>query len=236
MISRFFFIALTALAIFSGMTATAQDNDGLTQEQKDAVMAKELEHMKNQALKAMRRGEYPYAERMFQQYIEYDNDDFKIHEYLGQLYMYQKKYDEALPVLQRAVELNPSYVAGHVNLGKIYRDFGYKDLSIQEFTEALKLYKDIDIVFQMGLTYERFNELDKAEELYENVIAVKPTHAEAHFSIGLLHLRRGEFEQAAKKIERALQLEPGNPIYATYLEKAQALLPAQEPTLPADND
>jgi len=186
----------------------------LTEEQ-----VKQLKYYKTQALKALKKGEYPYCAVMFENYLAIKDDDFKVNEYLSQVYIFQKKYTEAALILKKMLELKPEYVSGYINLGRLYRELGFFEESVAALEKALELKKEVEILFQLGLTYERFNKLDKARSIYEEVIYVLPVHAEAHFSLGLLYLREKDYNRAEREIQRAASLKPDREIYYTYLGK-----------------
>ncbi|MDX9701485.1 MAG: tetratricopeptide repeat protein [Candidatus Auribacterota bacterium] len=228
-------LCIALVIIFTATVLYSQDNDGSTQDDL-ANLTKQLDFYKQEGLKAIRKGEYPYAMNMFEKYIELDDSNFKIHEYLGQVYIHLQEYEKAMSVIERAVELNPAYVGGHMHLSKIYRDYGYEELSIEHLQEAMKHRKDVEIIYQLGITYERFNRLDKAQEAFEDVILLAPDHADAFFSLGLLHFRKKEFDQAIEKIRHALLISPDNFQYQTYLEKAQTASQTQPEMTGKDND
>lgn len=186
----------------------------LTQDQ-----LKQLDYYKKQAFNALKKGEYPYCAAMFEKYIAVKNDDFKVNEYLSQVYIFMKKYPEAAQILKKLTELNPKYAAGYVNLGRLYRELGLFDESVASLKKALELRNNVETLFQLGLTYERFNKPDKARSIYEEVIYVLPVHAEAHFSLGLLYLREKNYDKAKREISRAVELNPNRTIYQTYLNK-----------------
>ena len=58
---------------------------------------------------------------------------------LGTIRVQQKKYDEAVGFLRKALSLNPRLVGARVTLGGVYVLLGKKALATQMFTEALRL-------------------------------------------------------------------------------------------------
>ncbi len=235
-----------AVIASAALFAFAQDNDGTPQPAlndndtpavvDETVLKEKLDYLKDQAMLAIRKGEYPYAQAMLEQYIELDNEDFKVHEYLSQVYLYERDYQNAMRILERAVNLKPSFVSGHVNLARIYRDYGYEDLAMDHLIDAIQYRKDAYLVHEMGLTYERFNKLDKARQAYNDAIILDPDYAEAYFSLGLLDFRDRNFEDAVKEIQHALFISPDNTQYQTYLDKAQKALEMNAPAVKKDND
>ena len=194
--------------------ASSETKVELTEEQLE-----QLAYYKSQALKALRKGEYPYSAAMFEKYLAVKDDDFKVNEYLSQVYMFTKEYAKAAVLLKKMTQIRPDYVTAYIHLGRLYRELGLFDESVATLEKALELRKNVETLFQLGLTYERFNKLEKARLIYEEVIYIVPVHAEAHFSLGLLYLRERDYERAQREIKRAVNLEPERQVYKTYLDK-----------------
>ena len=209
-------------------TAEIESAEETTETEFTEEQIKQLDYYKKQALKALKKGEYPYCAVMFENYLAIKNDDFKVNEYLSQVYMFMKKYPEAALILKKMTTLNPEYVSGYTNLGRLYRELGLFDESVAALEQALELKKNVEILFELGLTYERFNKLDKARSIYEEVIYILPVHAEAHFSLGLLYLREKNYEKAEREIQRAVNLNPDRQIYQTYLDKIDQYRASEE--------
>lgn len=181
----------------------------------------ELRKYYTEAFNALRKGEYPYAEKMFEKYIQLNPKNMKIYEYLAQMYLHNEQYIDVIRVLKKALEINPSFVKGLVMIAKAYRESGFYEEALKAYDKALTLDKDLEILFQKGLTLERLNEPDKARKIYETVLKADPFHPEAHFSLGLMEFRDKDYDKALKQVKRAVELEPNNPLYALYLNKIQ---------------
>jgi protein O-GlcNAc transferase len=68
--------------------------------------------------------------------------------------------------------------------------------------------------------------LEAAEETLENVVRASPNLPEAHAALGLLLLKKSQFEEAARQLGRAVQLKPTSADYSMQL--AQVLLKAKQ--------
>ncbi len=216
-----------------------KDNDASKQDKEQ--IEKQLRFFSKEAFTALRNGEYDYSVKMFEKYLEIKDDNPKIYEYLSQVYTKLEKRPEAIGALRKAVELNPNYITGYFLLGKLYRDIGYYDDSIECFKKYLAKKKDPNVLFELGLTYERTNKLDDAKEIYKSVILVKPNHAEAHFSLGLLLFRELKFDEALESIQRAIDFDPDNPLYGIYYNKVldqrkQSSTPSKQLPKVVEND
>lgn len=218
---KLFFSSTIFLVLFSvSVAVTADDTKDNDTSRKDKEQTeKQLRFFHKEAFTALRNGEYDYSAVMFEKYLELKDDNPKMYEYLSQVYTKLEKRPEAIGALRKVIELNPNYDTAYFLLGKLYRDIGYYEDSIEHLKKYLEKKKDVNALFELGLTYERTNELDEAKEIYESVILLKPNHAEAHFSLGLLLFRELKFDKALESIQRAIDLNPDNPLYGIYYNK-----------------
>jgi len=63
---------------------------------------------------------------------------------LGVVYNEQKKYDEAIVALKRAVQLDPSQPDAHYRLGRIFQGTGKKAEADKEFATVVSIHKQAD--------------------------------------------------------------------------------------------
>jgi tetratricopeptide (TPR) repeat protein len=79
-------------------------------------------------------------------------------------------------------------------------------------------------LFAEALRHHQAGRLDKAETLYRSAIADNPRHADSHYNLGLIALRKGAHETAVEWLRRAVDLQPANAEAWTNLGSAlQAL-------------
>jgi len=79
-----------------------------------------------------------------------------------------------------------------------------------------------DVKLKLAKTLVRKNQLDSAQKVLEELISASPDLAEAHAELGLLFLRKQEYEHAAWELGRAVQLVPESSKYSMGL--AEVLL------------
>ncbi len=65
---------------------------------------------------------------------------------------------------------------------------------------------------------------DEAIELYNQILADDPEHAEALWGVGLSLMNTGEFDDALEKICQAAELEPQNQLYLLDAGKHYTML------------
>jgi tetratricopeptide (TPR) repeat protein len=73
---------------------------------------------------------------------------------LGAQYLVVKNYREATPVLERSVQLQPTFTKAHLNLGSAYRGLKQFDKALAEYKQSLALFPRYgDAVFNLGILY-----------------------------------------------------------------------------------
>jgi tetratricopeptide (TPR) repeat protein len=65
-----------------------------------------------------------------------------------------KNYRDATPVLERAVQLQPTFAKAHMNLGSAYRGLARFDRALAEYKQALALFpRYADAVFNLAILH-----------------------------------------------------------------------------------
>jgi tetratricopeptide (TPR) repeat protein len=73
---------------------------------------------------------------------------------LGAQYLIVKNYREAVPALEKAVQLQSTFTKAHLNLGSAYRGLKQYDRALTEYQQAQQLFpRYADAVFNMGILY-----------------------------------------------------------------------------------
>ena len=123
-----------------------------------------------------------YAENLLKQYPE----EFIIWNILGGAYATLKKFDQALKVLKKVIELNPNYVDAYYNIGVVLNDQGKIDEAIEAYQKCISLFPNYpDTYVNMGLGLKSQGKLEKAIEAFITALSIKPDHPEAYFNIGV---------------------------------------------------
>jgi len=103
---------------------------------------------------------------------------------LGALFHQEKKYVDAVPVLKRAIELDPSNLTARLMLARCYV-FSYHELQIPNFEE---------------LTLEQLNYIVKKNPRFPGV----------HHHLALVYINAGEPAKALAELNAELRYDPGN--------------------------
>jgi len=117
----------------------------------------------------------------------------------------QNRLDEAISILEEINErMKTSVLYG--SLGCLYVEQGNLDHALAYNLEAYE-YNDSNTVIldNLGLNYILMDEWNKAEDIYSQLIQLKPKFPEAYYHLGLVQLNKGELSLAYESYVEALR-------------------------------
>jgi tetratricopeptide (TPR) repeat protein len=145
---------------------------------------------------------------------------------------------EAIPHLKRAIELDPDFAMAHALLSEIYVNTDQSALAPPFAQKAFDLRERVSERERFFISWRYYRDAlqaaDKALELAQSWTATYPRESFAFNSLGVAHIRVGDFEQSLDPLREAIRLDPGfSPPYANLagsllalgrLEEARAIL------------
>ena len=145
----------------------------------------------------------------------------------------------AVPLLKRAIEIDPEFATAHALLGRIYGDNGESVLSAESTSSAYKLRSratDAERFF-ITATYDQQNtgNLEKAQQTFELWAQTYPRQSAPHTLLsGMIYPVFGKYEKAIEEGKKAIGLDPDVVfgyvtlatayVFAGRLEEAEATL------------
>jgi tetratricopeptide (TPR) repeat protein len=130
---------------------------------------------------------------------------------------------EALPFVERAVEIAPDNAAGHTNLGTARQMQGRMEEAVTQFEQTVRLEGDsADAQTNLGFALLQTGRIDAALAHLQKALELNPNLAKAHLSLGNLLLQTGHVDEALARYRRAVALEPGDVEARTNLGTALA--------------
>jgi tetratricopeptide (TPR) repeat protein len=134
----------------------------------------------------------------------------------------QQRYDQADDVAENAVALDPTLMDVHRVYGTVLESGGYYRDAIQEYLAATAITPNLTFLYlQIGANYRRLRDVtqalfyfDKAAQINRQLGIEDPI---PYMAIGRTYLQEGEFIVAARNVERALRIDPGDPFTYGFL-------------------
>ena len=121
----------------------------------------------------------------------------------------------ALPLMRRAVELDPEFALAHARLGTLYDNLMDYEASRRHSTRAFELREKVSELERLYIEarYYTTGQPDpaKAIEAYRVSIATYPTDYASRTNLALLLKQRGELEESLSLLREATRLAPEEP-------------------------
>lgn len=204
---------------------------------------------RNLAAMSFEEGKYEDSVAAYRAQLEKNPKDASAHSSLGGALGAMGKYDEALEHLDEAIRLNPLHAGAYHNRAVVYERRGEKARAIEEYRKAVrfgsgyrpsrealvrltgsgaaggpqtanekqaaKLAADASLAARKGRYDDALKLLDEAESVAPDYSLVYQYRSNVAFLMG-------DKDGARKALERALELEPDNPLFRRNLQHLEA--------------
>ena len=140
----------------------------------------------------------------------------------------KKDYDKAEAGYKKAIELKADYAEAYSGLANVYNATRKFDLAAAASAKAMELSAsgaggaagggNADAMFNQGVILWNAGKIPEAKKQFEGAVAANPSHAEAHFQLGMTLVNEGTptaLAAAATEFETYLKLAPAGPSSAT---------------------
>lgn len=180
---------------------------GLSSALHDLSIALEFQGRRDEAIDLLRRA------------VKRDPSHRSIQLALGKFYYLERKDEEAIKFLRNAVALGPEDWEPYYFLGKTDFSRGRYAAARDYFLRARGLdLRNPALELELGLTYERLGDPEKAEESLQRALEISPRYIPALFHLALFRYRRRQFSDARELYRRAVLIRPGEAEWG-YLEE-----------------
>jgi len=153
-----------------------------------------------------------------------DEASFNLFEEANLLFA-DKKYDEALALLEQFLEQNPIAYQAHLSIGDCYREKGEFDKAIEEYNRALeKAQNDEEMggetaakaLAALGEIYLRKEDFENAQNYFKQSIEAYPENEILAYNVGEIYFSNQKIDEAIHYFELSTQIKPDWP--SSYLK------------------
>lgn len=164
-------------------------------------------------------------ERLLTASLDKKKDSAMHHDWLGQVFMREGRYDKAEMSFQTAMGLEPKEPEFPINLGGLKAKQGKYDEAIAAFQKGLELRPDHPLaLFNLGSVYALQGNMDKAIESFHQAEKAGPPSPALFNSLAQAYQAKGTLDRAAEYLRRSLALRPDQPQRQAELRKIEAQL------------
>lgn len=136
-------------------------------------------------------------------------DELNRYRALGQAYMEDDDFPNAIVSFQKAVELAPGSAADLINLGMANYHGGNNDESIRLLNQGLKIDpENLFAFYTLGLAYKKVGDSENASRYFQEVANRDDTDAATTYNLGLALSKIKRDDEAEKWFKRTLELDP----------------------------
>jgi len=157
------------------------------------------------AMGAYHQGSLDRASVLLREILAERKDFDLAYTYLATIYKEQKQWKEALNVLRRGYQLNPSNYRVMTTLGIFLADFGAPDEAIEILKKGLAIIDyDPEAWNYLGFACWKKGDLAEAQQAYEKALSLDPNYPVVLNNMGSLFLSRYQKTKSSDFYQRAL--------------------------------
>ena len=144
----------------------------------------------------------------------------------GNVLVRLNRFEEAIPLLERATHVNPNHAKSWARLGSALRSLKRYEDALDAYREATRLEPDYAWAWnEQGMTLEAMGRYDEALKIYQQAHRHAPNDVMALYQqADLLVGHTEEYEKALELLEQALKLDSRNPRIWAKLGQVQRRL------------
>jgi serine/threonine protein kinase/Flp pilus assembly protein TadD len=121
----------------------------------------------------------------------------------------------AIPMLQRAIEIDPNFAMAHAFLARVYGDTWQTELAAQSIRKAYELRQHTGDREQFFITasydLQATGNLERAQRTVESWAQTYPRDRDAHAMSSLVYQNLGRYERAVEECQKAIEVDAAFP-------------------------
>jgi tetratricopeptide (TPR) repeat protein len=138
-------------------------------------------------------------------------------------FQYKLALQNAESAFSQAVVLKSNYAPAHYQLGITYELQGLVDAAIGKL-ESVAAYNalDVGVQFQLGVLYlqrSTAGDTERAQSVLERAVTLMPSYSNARWFLATVYEIKGETGAAISQVEAVLELNPGNELVLSRLNR-----------------
>ncbi|KAJ3184569.1 cytochrome c oxidase subunit 1 [Geranomyces variabilis] len=165
--------------------------------------------MRNLAIYSFERRLWTDSNDAFTRLIELNPNDYDAYVYRARANAHLGRFEDAFLDLSTAVKINPAHPAIYFHRASLLRVRNpfkaIEDYSVVLLLEDSKL--SVEAYYQRALLYYTLQQYENAASDLETVIRIAPQRAQAHLTLGILHMRYfNDLNEALKCFDRSIAI------------------------------
>jgi tetratricopeptide (TPR) repeat protein len=130
---------------------------------------------------------------------------------IGNRWLKEGEFVNAASCYQKALEIDPSYVAAYYNLGLTYQRQNQLETAISYYYQALQVEPNNTAVLNnLGLALQNYGQTEEAVSCYQKLLEIEPENATNYYNLGFIFQEQEKLEVARSYYEKALSINPND--------------------------
>jgi Flp pilus assembly protein TadD len=148
----------------------------------------------------------------YREFTETDPTEVVGHTRLGTAFMHAKRFADAVPSLQRSIELQPHNGEAQKDLGVALMQVGRFDDAVMSLRRAVDLQPNNPEVYNaLGMALTQAGHIDDAVVSLQRAVSLQPGSSDAQSNLGVVLMKTGRSADAAAAFRVAAELQPDSP-------------------------
>src|SRR2546428_10662087 len=122
--------------------------------------------------------------------------------------MSQNYFEDAIPLLESGLKIDPKRADLHAALGESYFMSGKVEKAIDEFKLLIDLDPSARSYAFLGLSYRHLGRFDEARKYFQEGLKLDPRNASCLFNMGYIEGRQGNQAKAEQYFQQTLKANP----------------------------
>lgn len=161
------------------------------------------------AIVAIQANEFIAAQSLLNEVLRIEKNQPDALRFLGVIAALQKDWDQALRLIDLAIECNPQNGVAHSNRGNILVELGRSEEALLAYENAINLQPSYaEAHSNRGNVLQALGRYQEALTSYEKAVQIDPNYAQAFYGVARLFLLRKQYDYAFGCCEQALKINP----------------------------
>ena len=120
-----------------------------------------------------------------------------------------KRFDVAIELITRSIDVAPGYHQAFNNLGNVYAEMDRSDEAVLNFRRAIEINSAYaDAHFNLGVALRKLGQIEDAVESLDACKKLAPRRTDVHYELGQCHQKLGDRLQAQIAYRVLLDIDP----------------------------
>ena len=161
------------------------------------------------AMQHLNRGEIEEAEKICREALKKQPDDVNGLRLLASIASKMEQKEDAIVLLERAVELKPKFAGAWGDLAESYTEVESYGKALDAVQRVIQLQPDLPFGFMIrGSILGKMSDHEGAIEAYHQALKIEPDHLGSHMGLGNILKTVGDYDKSVAAYKKSIEIQP----------------------------